>query len=106
MGLPFTTDAVTERIARDVAKEEIKKGGHGGEPAQYLKDAQVNNNTLTLTKKDGSNVEFTPQGGGSEPEKYLKDIEFDEYGFNITNKDGEVFKYQPQGFSVYDEFEE
>lgn len=38
-----------------------KSGGGGGEPSQYIKNASVSENTLTLTKKDGSEVEFTPE---------------------------------------------
>ena len=39
-------------------------GGSGGsEPEKYIKDASVNGNTLTLTKKDDTNVVFTPSGG-------------------------------------------
>ena len=40
------------------------KGGSGGtEPDVYIKDASVSGNTLTLTKKDNTNVVFTPSGG-------------------------------------------
>lgn len=40
------------------------KGGSGGaEPDAYIKDASVSGNTLTLTKKDDTNVVFTPSGG-------------------------------------------
>lgn len=42
------------------------KGGSGGaEPDAYIKDASVSGNTLTLTKKDNTNVVFTPSGGSS-----------------------------------------
>lgn len=34
----------------------------GGEPSAYIKDASVSGNTLTLTKKDDTNVVFTPSG--------------------------------------------
>ena len=41
----------------------------GGEglllPNEYIKDASVSGNTLTLTKKDDTAVVFTPSGGGS-----------------------------------------
>ena len=41
-------------------------GGSGGsEPEKYIKDASVSGNTLTLTKKDDTNVVFTPSGGSS-----------------------------------------
>ena len=37
------------------------KGGSGGsEPEKYIKDASVSGNTLTLTKKDDTQVAFTP----------------------------------------------
>lgn len=40
------------------------KGGSGGaEPDAYIKDASVSGNTLTLTKKDDTEVVFTPSGG-------------------------------------------
>lgn len=34
------------------------------EPDAYIKDASVSGNTLTLTKKDNTNVVFTPSGSG------------------------------------------
>lgn len=40
-------------------------GSGGGEPDAYIKDASVSGNTLTLTKKDDTNVVFTPAGGSS-----------------------------------------
>ena len=40
-------------------------GSGGGEPDAYIKDASVNGNTLTLTKKDNTEVVFTPSGGSS-----------------------------------------
>lgn len=45
------------------------------EPDAYIKDASVSGNTLTLTKKDNTNVVFTPSGsssGGSAPSYALK----------------------------------
>lgn len=40
------------------------KGGSGStEPDAYIKDASVSGNTLTLTKKDDTQVAFTPSGG-------------------------------------------
>ena len=35
------------------------------EPDAYIKDASISGNTLTLTKKDDTEVVFTPSGGGS-----------------------------------------
>lgn len=37
-------------------------GGGGGEPNEYIKNASVSGNTLTLTNKDDTTVEFTPEG--------------------------------------------
>lgn len=40
------------------------KGSSGGsEPEKYIKDASVSGNTLTLTKRDDTEVVFTPSGG-------------------------------------------
>ena len=41
-------------------------GGGGGEPSQYIKEAttSADGNTLTLTKKDNTQVVFSPNGGG------------------------------------------
>lgn len=38
-------------------------GSSGGEPDAYIKDASVSGNTLTLTKKDDTEIVFTPSGG-------------------------------------------
>lgn len=47
------------------------KGGSGGaEPNAYIKDASVSGNTLTLTKKDDTEVVFTPSGGSSGGSSY------------------------------------
>lgn len=40
-------------------------GSSGGEPDAYIKDASVSGNTLTLTKKDDTEIVFTPSGGSS-----------------------------------------
>ena len=40
------------------------------EPDAYIKDASVSGNTLTLTKKDDTNVVFTPTGGSSDIKSY------------------------------------
>ena len=44
------------------------------EPDAYIKDASVSGNTLTLTKKDNTNIVFTPtgSGGSSAPSYALK----------------------------------
>ena len=39
-------------------------GSGGGEPSAYIKDASVSGNTLTLTKRDDTEVVFTPSGSG------------------------------------------
>lgn len=41
-------------------------GGGGGEPNEYIKNASVSGNTLTLTNKDDTTVEFTPDSGTAE----------------------------------------
>lgn len=40
------------------------------EPDAYIKDASVSGNTLTLTKKDDTEVVFTPTGGSSDIKSY------------------------------------
>jgi hypothetical protein len=46
-------------------------GGSGGtEPDAYIKDASVSGNTLTLTKKDDTEVVFTPSGGSGDIKSY------------------------------------
>lgn len=46
-------------------------GGSGcSEPEKYIKDASVSGNTLTLTKKDDTEVVFTPSGGSSDIKSY------------------------------------
>lgn len=42
-----------------------KSGSGGSEPNAYIKDASVSGNTLTLTKKDDTEVVFSPSGGSS-----------------------------------------
>lgn len=44
---------------------EVSGGGGLLLPDEYIKDASVSGNTLTLTKKDDTEVVFTPSGGGS-----------------------------------------
>lgn len=46
-------------------------GSGGGEPSAYIKDASVSGNTLTLTKKDNTNVVFTPSGSGGGGSSYI-----------------------------------
>ena len=61
------------------------KGGSGGvEPDAYIKDASVSGNTLTLTKKDDTEVVFAPSGGSGGGGK--------EYTFTngLTETDGTV----------------
>lgn len=51
------------------------KGGSGGaEPDAYIKDASVSGNTLTLTKKDDTEVVFTPSGGSNGSSNELQRI--------------------------------
>lgn len=60
------------------------------EPNQYLKDAIVENDTLTITKKDGSSIEF--QGGG-EPETYIKSAQVQNNTLILTNKDDTTVEF-------------
>lgn len=53
----------------------------GAEPDAYIKDASVSGNTLTLTKKDDTNVVFTPSGGSSGGGSYTLPVaSFDKLG--------------------------
>lgn len=45
--------------------QELLAGGGGGEPEEYIKNASISGNTLTLVNKDDTTVEFTPEGGSS-----------------------------------------
>lgn len=70
------SDAVANKVQKGslatINGQSIEEGGNivieggGGEPSQYIKDASksADGNTLTLTKKDGSIVSFSPSGGG------------------------------------------
>lgn len=73
--LQSVPDTYATKTYVDNAIKDIPQGG--GEPSQYIKDAttSADGNTLTLTKKDGSIVSFSPSGGGgggsSEPSGIL-----------------------------------
>ena len=56
---PATTSATLTGITIGNTNYAVAAGG-GGEPDAYLKSASTSENTLTLTKKDNSTVEFTP----------------------------------------------
>lgn len=56
-------DGSTITIANGVISAKGSSGG--SEPDAYIKDASVSGNTLTLTKKDDTEVVFTPSGGSS-----------------------------------------
>ena len=66
------------------------KGGSGStEPDAYIKDVSVNGNTLTLTKKDDTEVVFTPSGGSGDGSSYtlpVADI-FTLGGVKLGNRD-------------------
>jgi hypothetical protein len=55
---PATTSATLTGITIGNTNYAVSAGG--GEPNAYLKSASTSGNTLTLTKKDNSTVEFTP----------------------------------------------
>lgn len=48
-----------------------KSGSGGSEPNAYIKDASVSGNTLTLTKKDDTEVVFAPSGGFDSSNSYI-----------------------------------
>lgn len=67
------------------------KGGSGGsEPEKYIKDASVSGNTLTLTKRDDTEVVFTPSGGsGGDGSSYTLPVAdmFTLGGVKLGNRD-------------------
>lgn len=66
-------------------------GGSGGsEPEKYIKDASVSGNTLTLTKKDDTEVVFTPSGGSGGGSGYTLPVAdmFTLGGVKLGNRDG------------------
>ena len=66
-------DGSTITIADGVISAK-SSGSDGAEPDAYIKDASVSGNTLTLTKKDDTNVVFTPSGGSSGSSNELQRI--------------------------------
>ena len=59
------------------------------EPDAYIKDASVSGNTLTLTKKDDTNVVFTPSGSGGD----IKIFAFSSSTGNLTDQERENLQY-------------
>lgn len=93
-------------FAQALALKAISSGG-GSEPSEYLKNAVVTNNTLTITKKNGSAVEFTPEGSSYTAGRLI-DITDNVISFNgeiptktsdLTNDSG--FLTQHQSLSAY-----
>lgn len=64
-------------------------GSGGGEPTAYIKDASVSGNTLTLTKKDDTEVIFTPSGSGEN----IKIFAFSTGTGNLTDQERENLQY-------------
>lgn len=60
------------------------------EPDAYIKDASVSGNTLTLTKKDNTNIVFTPSGGSGGD---IKIFAFSTGTGNLTNQERENLQY-------------
>ena len=60
------------------------------EPDAYIKDASVSGNTLTLTKKDNTNVVFTPSGGSGGD---IKIFAFNSSTGNLTDQERENLQY-------------
>lgn len=92
----------------------ISASGGGSEPAAYLKNASVSGNTLTLTKKDNTTVNFQAQhpltagqnitidnnvisaSGGGEPAAYLKSASVSGNTLTLTKKDNTTVAFQAQ----------
>ena len=60
------------------------------EPDAYIKDASVSGNTLTLTKKDDTNVVVTPSGGSGGD---IKIFAFSSITGNLTDQERENLQY-------------
>ena len=60
------------------------------EPDAYIKDASVSGNTLTLTKKDNTNIVFTPSGGSGGD---IKIFAFSSSTGNLTDQERENLQY-------------
>lgn len=67
-GITEETDPTVPAHVKAITEADIAKWnqGGGGEPYEYIKSAEksTDGNTLTLTKKDGSEVVFSPSTGG------------------------------------------
>ena len=66
--------------------------GGGGEPSAYIKSASVVDNTLTLTNKDDTTVDYN-----GEPSAYLKNASVSNNTLTITNKDDTTITFTPSG---------
>ena len=73
-----------------IAKLPISSGG--GEPDAYIKSASVSCNTLTLTNKDDTTVDYS-----GEPSAYLKNASVSNNTLTITNKDDTTVVFTPSG---------
>lgn len=65
------TDPTVPKYVKAITEEDITKWNQGGEPDEYIKNAVTSEDgkTLTLSKKDGSEVVFSPSTGGGGDEK-------------------------------------
>lgn len=71
-------------------------GQGGGEPDAYLKDANASGNTLTITKKDGTQVTFAPSvGEGGEPAQYIKTASASGNTLTLTPNTGSAITFTP-----------
>ena len=59
------------------------------EPDAYIKDASVSGDTLTLTKKDDTEVVFTPSGSGGDTKIFV----FSSLTGNLTDQERENLQY-------------
>lgn len=71
-------------------------GAGGGEPDAYLKDANASGDTLTIIKKDGTQVTFTPSvGEGGEPVQYIKTASASGNTLTLTPNTGSAITFTP-----------
>lgn len=84
---------------------EVSGGGGLLLPNEYIKNASVSGNTLTLTKKDDTEVVFAPSGGGSVPDTYIKDVEINSYFGSLTftknNNTTITYDFNPNWYDRY-----
>lgn len=84
---------MSDIIARGMAGKALKEiadigSGGGGEPDAYIKSASVSGNTLTLTNKDDTTVDYN-----GAPDTYVKSASVSGNTLTLTNKDDTTVSY-------------